>query len=227
MGMLRCPCPPHALRFSARPEGWTNPIQAIAALGLGWGRAQRWPVWFPPVAAPAAQRLRGGACTAGCTRSCSDSRGLFERSALARSEFHRAPRKRCGAGLPRSAAQGSQTWGRLSLVPFFGETKKGTAPPGAHPGQPMHPASTAEQTTIAHPTPKPLTPALSPKGRGSEPRAAVVYGLTSRPRLTRQPCAVARDLVAHLGRSGAAQGAPRVQAAAQRSTSNTSFSMAG
>ena len=68
--------------------------------------------------------------------SCTDSRGLFERSERSeRSEFHRAPRKRRDAGLPRSAAQGSQTLGRLLLPTFLGETRKVGAPPGAHPGQ--------------------------------------------------------------------------------------------
>jgi hypothetical protein len=84
---------PCASRHGQRVE---NPIRAIAALGLdkqrNRGRAQRWPVWFStPVAAPAAQRLRGGACTAGCTRSCSDSRGLSERSTLARRVPPRTP----------------------------------------------------------------------------------------------------------------------------------------
>ena len=62
-------------------------------------------------------------------------RGCLNGAPQARSAFCGAPRKPRDAGLPRSAAKGSQTWGRLSLVPFFGETKKGTAPPGAHPGQ--------------------------------------------------------------------------------------------
>ncbi|HRW73157.1 MAG TPA: hypothetical protein P5093_12220, partial [Ottowia sp.] len=34
----------------------------------------------------------------------------------------------------RSEAQGHGKWGRLSLVSFFGDSKKETAPPGAHPG---------------------------------------------------------------------------------------------
>ena len=42
-----------------------------------------------------------------------------------------APANRAPQGTPRSGAPHP---GRLSLVPFFGETKKGTAPPGAHPG---------------------------------------------------------------------------------------------
>jgi len=68
---------------------------------------------------PLRLRLRRGAC--GVARaaqharaSWTDSPRLFERSERSeRSEFCGAPRKRCGAGLPRSEAQGSQTWGRF------------------------------------------------------------------------------------------------------------------
>ena len=125
------------------------------------------PNGFP---SPLRLRLRRGAC--GVARaaqharaSLTDSPRLFERSERSeRSEFCGAPRKRCGAGLPRSEAQGSQTWGSLSLVPFFGEAKKGTAPPGAHPGQRAHAAPTQNQTSAnysnaAAPHPSPL-----PKG---------------------------------------------------------------
>ncbi|HRW73739.1 MAG TPA: hypothetical protein P5093_15215, partial [Ottowia sp.] len=38
----------------------------------------------------------------------------------------------------RSEAKGHGKWGRLSLVSFFGESKKETAPPGAHPGLQRH-----------------------------------------------------------------------------------------
>ena len=87
----------------------------------------------PPTAKPGAERsdgpngfptplrlrLRRGAC--GVARaaqharaSWTDSPRLFERRERSeRSEFCGAPRKRCGAGLPRSEAQGSQTWGRF------------------------------------------------------------------------------------------------------------------
>jgi hypothetical protein len=34
----------------------------------------------------------------------------------------------------RSEAQGRGKWGRLSLLTFFGEAKKVSAPPGAYPG---------------------------------------------------------------------------------------------
>jgi len=130
------------------------------------------PCGFPT---PLRLRLRRGAC--GVARaaqharaSLTDSPRLFERSERSeRSEFCGAPRKRCDAGLPRSEAQGSQTWGRLSLVPFFGEAKKGTAPPGAHPGQRKKAAPTKHRTTANKSNArKPLTPTLSPEGRGSK-----------------------------------------------------------
>ena len=62
-------------------------------------------------------------------------RGCPNEAAQQRSEFHGAPRKRPDAGLPRSAAQGSQTVGRLFFGDFLlAKQKKVTAPPGAPPG---------------------------------------------------------------------------------------------
>ena len=96
-------------------------------------------VWMfgcpPPVAAPAAGRLRGGMGVAAPMLRHLTRCGCLNEAATQRSEFHGAPRKRTAAGLPRSAAQGSQTWGR----PFFGDflsakRKKVTALPGALPG---------------------------------------------------------------------------------------------
>ncbi|MCB2038713.1 MAG: hypothetical protein KDF56_17640, partial [Ottowia sp.] len=45
-----------------------------------------------------------------------------------------APPHARASQVARSEAQGHGKWGRLSLVSFFGESKKETAPPGAHPG---------------------------------------------------------------------------------------------
>ena len=126
-------------------------------------------------ATPLRLRLRRRAC--GVARapqdaraSWSDSRGLFERRERSeRSEFHRAPRKCCGAGLPRSEAQGSQTWGRFLLPPFLVRTRKGGALPGAYPGQRMHAEPRTQQTTANISNALPLTPAFSPEGRGSKP----------------------------------------------------------
>ena len=82
--------------------------------------------------------------------SLTDSPRLFERSASARSEFRGARRNRPAAGLPRSAAQGSQTWERLFFGDFLlAKQKKVTAPPGALPG------SRPEHRHAAKPTSKP------------------------------------------------------------------------
>jgi len=146
---------------------------------------------------PLRLRLRRGAC--GVARaaqharaSLTDSPRLSERSAPARSEFCGAPRKRCGAGLPRSEAQGSQTWGSLSLVPFFGESKKGTAPPGAHPGQRAHAAPTQNQTSATYsnaaaPHPHPL-----PRGAREQDRAWTRRGATPTPESPAPPPAPQR-----------------------------------
>ncbi len=121
---------------------------------------------------PLRLRLRRRAC--GVTRaqqdaraSWSDSPRLFERSASARSEFCGAPRKCCGAGLPRSEAQGSQTWGRF-LCLLSCACKKAGRPAGASPGQRMHAEPTVRQATANISNAQPLTPALSPEGRGSK-----------------------------------------------------------
>ena len=89
----------------------------------------------PLLAAPAAGRLRGGMGARAPMLRDLTRRGCPSGAAQQQSEFHGAPRKRTAAGLPRSAAKGSQTGGR----PFFGDflsakRKKVTAPPGAHPG---------------------------------------------------------------------------------------------
>ena len=134
------PCAPrHAQR-----GGETT--RAIAALGLAHAAQSARALGAERSDGPyGLQTPCGCACGAGLAgwrvqRSMHALRRLTRRGCLngapqARSEFCGAPRKPRDAGLPRSAAKGSQTWGRLSLVPFFGETKKGTAPPGAHPGQ--------------------------------------------------------------------------------------------
>ncbi len=50
-----------------------------------------------------------------------------------------APPRPRAPQVARSEAKGRSQWGRLSLVTFFGETKKVTAPPGAHPGKQRFP----------------------------------------------------------------------------------------
>ena len=115
-------------------------------------------------------RLRRGVCGVGMRVEARMLRTLTRRgcpneAAQQRSEFHGAPRKRPDAGLPRSAAQGSQTVGRLFFGDFLlAKQKKVTAPPGAHPGQHTsaktnhqnthQQADNATRTTAAASTPK-------------------------------------------------------------------------
>ena len=89
----------------------------------------------PPVAAPAAGRLRGGMGVEAPMLRHLTRRGCPSGAAQQQSEFHGAPRKRTAAGLPRSAAQGSQTGGRLSFGYFsLAKQRKVPRPPGRTPG---------------------------------------------------------------------------------------------
>jgi|GEM_PF-3363688 len=125
MRVLRHACPPPALRFSARPEGNPGiqqphgPSLRSAPKGAGAtrraapGRAQRWPEW---TSNPLWLRLRRGVCGVGMRVGARMLRELTRRGCLngaaqQRSEFHGAPRKRTGAGLPRR--------GRRLGVAFF------------------------------------------------------------------------------------------------------------
>ena len=73
-----------------------------------------------------------------------------------KAEFTRTPPKTRKSRLPPEG--GSRTQGRLSLLTFFGEAKKVSAPPGAHPGSPTpHTAGgdiaqQAPHRTVQHPT---------------------------------------------------------------------------
>ena len=131
--MRVCPAahaPPHALRSSAHPEGRgaehphgpslrsAQPARRAAPAPANGGRAQRWPVRLFGCSAvhPCWLRLRRGGCGVSMRASARMLRELTRRSCLngaatQRSEFCGAPRKRPAAGLPRSAAQGSQTGG--------------------------------------------------------------------------------------------------------------------
>ena len=168
--LLPMPAPAAALLGTARGDPKTRP--AIAALGH---------------ALPCGAERSDGPCETPCGCACGAAlagwrvhrrmhalraltrRGCLSAAAQPRSEFRGAPRKRRDAGLPRSNAKGSQTWGRFLLPTFLVCTRKVGAPPGAHPGQPTLAESTTHRTTANRPNAqKPLTPTLSPKGRGSK-----------------------------------------------------------
>ena len=142
------------LRSSAHTEGMGSQtaIRAIASLGpLLWAQApcaghsacwvERsddpngcWGV-HPLLAAPAAGRLRGGMGARAPMLRDLTRRGCPSGAAQQQSEFHGAPRNRTAAGLPRSAAQGSQTGGRLSFGYFsLAKQRKVPRPPGRNPG---------------------------------------------------------------------------------------------
>ena len=148
------------LRSSAHTEGMGEPnsrtaTRAIASLGpilqaqaprvgrsSGWVERSDDPcgcsavLGCPPlVAAPAAGRLRGGMGASAPMLRHLTRRGCPSGAAQQQSEFHGAPRKRTAAGLPRSAAQGSQTGGRLSFGYFsLAKQRKVPRPPGRTPG---------------------------------------------------------------------------------------------
>ncbi|PNG51915.1 hypothetical protein WDL1CHR_02610 [Variovorax sp. WDL1] len=56
----------------------------------------------------------------------------------------RGPREKRAPQVARSEAKGRGQWGRLSLVTFFGETKKVTRPPGRIPGSGLKRTATYE-----------------------------------------------------------------------------------
>ena len=145
----------------ARPPGSQALRAALARPSAAMARVLSNPFWL---------RLRRGVCGVGMRVAARMLRPLTRRgcpngAAQQRSEFHGAPRKRPDAGLPRSAAQGPQTVGRLFFGDFLlAKQKKVTAPPGAHPGQHTsaktnhqnihQQADNATRTTAAASTPK-------------------------------------------------------------------------
>jgi hypothetical protein len=86
----------------------------------------------PPLqAAPAAGRLRGGMGVGAPMLRELTHRSCPSGAAQQRSEFCGAPRNRPAAGLPRSAAKGPQTGGRLFFGDFLlAKQKKVTRTPG-------------------------------------------------------------------------------------------------
>ena len=159
------------LRSSAHTEGRGSQnsrtaTRAIASLGpLLWvqapcaGRSACWVersddpngclAVHPLLAAPAAGRLRGGTRVGARVLRELTRCGCPNGAATQRSEFRSAPRNRTDAGLPRSAAQGSQTGGRLSFGYFsLAKQRKVPRPPGRTPGsrpRQRHTAPSAHQ----------------------------------------------------------------------------------
>ena len=136
--LRRQPAPRPALLGTARREGGT--VRAIAALGLVRGASSAGPsaaMARVGLFTPLWLRLGRGACgvsvgVAAPTHRCLTCRGCLNGAPQARSEFCGTPRKRPDPGLPRSAAKGSQTWGRV-LCLLSCTSKKGGRPPGRDP----------------------------------------------------------------------------------------------
>ena len=154
--LRRQPAPRPALLGTARREGGT--VRAIAALGLVRGASSAGPsaaMARVGLFTPLWLRLGRGACgvsvgVAAPTHRCLTCRGCLNGAPQARSEFCGTPRKRPDTGLPRSAAKGSQTWGRV-LCLLSCTSKKGGRPPGRDPASqnqkeelPMHCHQTLE-----------------------------------------------------------------------------------
>ena len=126
---------PVALRSSPPPTGRATPFGSLRVASVGHQlsvfveatrsepRRGSCSSSFFPYAAPRSAAVRG----------CGAQRRRAQMSEPRRGEFLRPPRAASTAGNP-SRQRGAPHPGRLSLVPFFGEAKKGTALPGAHPG---------------------------------------------------------------------------------------------
>ena len=129
---MRC-----APRHGQKGGGTTR---AIAALGLVRGASSAGPsaaMARVGLFTPLWLRLGRGAFgvsvgVAAPTHRCLTCRGCLNGAPQARSEFCGTPRKRPDPGLPRSAAKGSQTWGRV-LCLLSCTSKKGGRPPGRDP----------------------------------------------------------------------------------------------
>ena len=115
----------------------TGPSEAMARMDVRLFGCSAVP---PLLAAPAAGRLRGGTRVGARVLRELTRCGCPNGAATQRSEFRSAPRSRTAAGLPRSAAKGSQTGGRLFFAYFLlAKQKKVRRPPGRTPGsRPPH-----------------------------------------------------------------------------------------
>ena len=149
--LRRQPAPRPALLGTARREGGT--VRAIAALGLVRGASSAGPsaaMARVGLFTPLWLRLGRGAFgvsvgVAAPTHRCLTCRGCLNGAPQARSEFCGTPRKRPDPGLPRSAAKGSQTWGRV-LCLLSCTSKKGGRPPGRDPASDIKKRSYSRNT---------------------------------------------------------------------------------
>ncbi len=135
------------LRSSAQPEGsgsghrCARPPKPFgpslrSALGIGRNGRARTPH----------TRTRHGALTlipSGCAEERSVSR-TRARSCLSEASSAR-PRETRAPQVARSEAEGRRQWGRLSLLTFFGETKKVSRPPGRDPADSLPPGASPEE----------------------------------------------------------------------------------
>ena len=170
------------LRSSAHTEGMGEPnsqtaSRAIASLGpLLWAQAPRTrrsacrversddPKGCldvlgcpPPVAAPAAGRLRGGMGASAPMLRHLTRRGCPSGAAQQQSEFHGAPRNRPDAGCPFAPRRGRRLGVALSLVTFFRRRERKLlarrATPGLRP-QPKHAVSSASEPQLRQAQPE-------------------------------------------------------------------------
>ncbi len=124
-GEARCPHP--------------NPLPEGEGTRKTRGRAKRWPVGYARPSAATA-RVTPLWLRRGAQRFADQGSQLFERS-----EFCETPRNASTAGCPVAQRRGRRQWGRLSLLTFFGETKKVSRPPGRDPADSLPPGASPEE----------------------------------------------------------------------------------
>jgi hypothetical protein len=135
------------LRSSAQPEG-SDPGHRCARPQIPNGPSLRSAsaIGRNDRARPLHTRTRHGALTlipSGCAEERSVSR-TRARSCLSEASSAR-PRETRAPQVARSEAEGRRQWGRLSLLTFFGETKKVSRPPGRDPADSLPPGASPEE----------------------------------------------------------------------------------
>ena len=160
-----CGAPTHSARCAPRRSQKGVSIGPSLRSAPTWrlGRAQRWPAWFPTPLWPCreAQGLGRAWAAQHARASCTDSLRLSERSERSeRSEFRSAAPGPSIAGCPKRSAgtraAGSPFLWLLSLARQRKGLRRRAHIPASGSIQPQ----------------EPLTPTLSPTGRGSRPTPA-------------------------------------------------------